>query len=134
MMKVLLTDPGLSTPRSLDLMAQFVTSYHPYEWRPATLNLAWTMEVMKGDTLVALVWFTPCVNPKIIEAHACAHIDHRKRWLTRSVLNALWSIVTVTDADACVAQVTSPEIGRIWQRLGFTIIEPAQLAIMKLKE
>jgi hypothetical protein len=93
------------------------------------------MEIVKGDELIGLAWFTPTPSdPGLIEAHVCVHPDHRRRWLTRGVINALWSIVDYSKATACVAQVTSPEIGSIWRRLGFTIIEPLQLAIINLKE
>lgn len=131
---VYLTDPQAASAEYLARMAAFVSSYHPYDWPVSQLDQAWLVEIADGNRVAALVWFTQFLGDRVIECHACVDPAYRSRWLTRRVLTRLFSIPETLGAKAVVAQITSPQIERIWRQLNFRIVPAANLAVLNLRE
>jgi hypothetical protein len=91
------------------------------------------MEISLNDEIEALVWFNYLGTMDVIECHAVCHPDSRGRWLNRSIYNTIHDVmVEDSGAHACVAQVYTPLVERIWRAFGFTI--HGNIATYKFKE
>lgn len=106
--------------------------HHPYPWDEDLLFRCHFVSVRTAGSLIALCWVHPVYDRGAVEVHLCADAAWHGRWLTRPVLDALFSLVDVMDAKFVIAQVTGPLIERIWRRLGFTILGP--LAVLEITE
>jgi len=82
--------------------------------------------------MIALVWFNT-ILPSVIECHAVSRPDVRNRWLSHELFDMIsHTIKEDTGCTACVAQIHSPNVARLWKRFGFEIYPT--FAILKVKE
>ena len=96
-------------------------SHHPATWSPHRIDLGYLIEVedAPGD-LAALLWalWIPG-SDRTLDLHCCARPDYRGRWLTRPVIRGLFQLPVIAHARGVIAQVPTPDIERIYRRLGF---------------
>ena len=89
---VWVTSPGGASKQSLDQMATFVSSYHPFEWPVPRLDESWVLDLEVDGEIIGYTWFYHEIN-NVWSVHMAVHPDHQRRWASRRVLDELWSVV-----------------------------------------
>lgn len=110
----------------------FIREHHPFAmtFPVESLGDMYFVLVTHGEYWAALLWVHWVQGAdKVLEVHAAAAPQYRGRWLTVAVREQLARAETLLQPRTVTAQVLSPRIGRLMQRLGFEIIGP--LAVRK---
>lgn len=90
------------------------------------------ISVEHEDEISALVWFN-YIYKKVIECHAVSSPEVRGRWLTQDLFDMISTTIKIeTDCTACIAQIHSPGVARLWKRFGFEVHK--DFAILNVKD
>lgn len=95
------------------------------------LDASYLMKVTENSETLAVCWLCP-LDGAVWEFHAVADPAHHSRWITPRVLTCLFVVAKEVGATHVVGQNTSPEIKRIWERLGAVVFD--KLSILKLED
>ena len=105
--------------------------YFPYSWTMESMSLHRVLAISDGDEVVGYVWYNER-SVGVLEIHVCVKASYAGRWITRSLLQRLYSIGVSIGAHSVVGLIDRPAIARIYKRLGATIAGP--FAILPIKD